>query len=117
MTVRRAHLATFRPFRMAAAARRSVMRALVQEPIKTKSAFVPATAPTGTTFPGEEGLATVGSISSTRTRSIRQYSASGSESQAMIPFLAPASIAMLQMVSRCSTGRLRIASPANSRAL
>jgi len=118
--------ATRRPSRILAALRRSVILEFVQEPMNTWSTRVPSTSSIGAVLSGDIGLASVIGTCSASISNVRSYTASGSDgdrlvrplgaarryssvtsSQAMIPFLAPASIAMLVIVRRASMSRWR----------
>ena len=134
MTMHRTPPATFLPLRTAAAALRSLMRPLVQEPMTTWLMGRPATSDTTLVFSGRWGMATVGSSLSRSMTTSRAYTASGSASKASqgrftrplmysmvfsstgkMPFLPPASMAMLEMVNRSSMDREATPSPVNSR--
>lgn len=94
---------------------------------------MPAASRTGTTLPGDDGADTTGSIRLVSYSRTEVYPASGSAktgsngrlargrtqsstvaSGSMMPFLAPASTAMLAMLNRSSIVRCVRASPANS---
>ncbi|MPN42092.1 hypothetical protein SDC9_189648 [bioreactor metagenome] len=133
MTMQRTLGATFLPFRMAAASRRSPIRPLVQEPITTWSICIPATSSMVFVLEGRCGSATVGRRAERSMTTSLLYSASESASKTSkarftlplrysrvcrstgkMPFLAPASMAMLEMVKRSSMERAATPSPANS---
>jgi len=67
-----------RPLTIAAAIAKSRRPGLAEEPITTCSISVPATSSTGTTFPGELGMATSGITAARSMASCTSYSASSS---------------------------------------
>ena len=130
----RTPFARWRPLKIVAASAMSSMRPLVQEPITTWSIVTSLPSFAGLAFSGRWGQDTVQSISSRFSSTVRTYSASPSGSTASqgrvtrplrysfvmsstgkMPFLPPASIAMLAMVSRSAIVSSFSPSPENSR--
>ena len=114
----------------------SSIRPLVQEPMTTWSILMSLPSAAGRVFSGRWGQLTVGTRVSRSMVMVRSYSASSSasyffharwlrpfryasqvSSTGKIPFLAPASMAMLQMHRRSSMVRLCTPEPVNSRLL
>ena len=124
---------TFLPFKISAAIRISSIRPFVQEPMTTWSIAMSPTSSIVLVFSGRCGKDTVGFNSDKSMVYSSSYSASGSASYTLksrlecsfkysivfsstgkIPFLPPASIAMLQIVKRSSMERFLMPSPTNS---